>query len=516
MKKMKEKNGITLVALIVTIVILLILAGISILTLTNQGLFGNAKQAESKSKMAEARELIVFTLNEWHMDNASKGTAIDNFFNQKVVDNEIDAFEAGDDEGTYNIYKNGYVLTVDLKGNIVEEIQKSGPRPKTENVKITTTDGTTVVADNSVKGGTKLTINFDSSIEGGTIKSITPAVPYTTNGTEIEVKFTVVGTVNGTEYKKNFKVNLEKKYKQYGRIVDEVNKGTIKIGDYVSYTPDTISNTDEKYTTLISNFNTYSGKKNKPTQSKLNWRVLDVKDGQVRLISEEPSTFGVTLYGAIGYNNAVKLIDDTCRILYNNSKLASKVQNLKIEDIQEHLTYDYTQYTNPNVDTGKYGGTITMSGKEYPNIFQKEKTGWVNGIQGKEFDLSEQTDFFDETYTRAESIKLTQTYWCKYLKEEDFENPIYYKLFIWKGSDYYIRYFLSSRCVNVYNIYQPFWGVYYIKNGGPEIAYTFLAGGGQHTVDGCIRPCITLKSDVKIDGANSGDGSKVEQAYAIK
>ena len=33
----------------------------------------------------------------------------------------------------------------------------------------------------------------------------------------------------------------------------------VKVGDYVSYTPDTVSNTDTKYTTLISNLGTYSG-----------------------------------------------------------------------------------------------------------------------------------------------------------------------------------------------------------------------------------------------------------------
>ena len=210
---MKNTKGITLVALVITIVILLILAGISISALTNQGLFGKAKEAESKSKMADARELIVLTLNEWHMDNVSNGTTIDFFLNQKVIDNEIDSFESGDDEGTYNIYKNGYVLTVDSKGNIVEDIQKAGPKPKIQNIKITTKDGVEVT-DDSVKIGTPLVINFDSSIENGTIKSVTPAVPYTTNGTETEVEFVIIGTVNGTDYKKNLTVSVGKKYKQ--------------------------------------------------------------------------------------------------------------------------------------------------------------------------------------------------------------------------------------------------------------------------------------------------------------
>ena len=45
---MREKNikGITLVALVVTIIILLILAGVAIATLTQTGLFESAKQAK--------------------------------------------------------------------------------------------------------------------------------------------------------------------------------------------------------------------------------------------------------------------------------------------------------------------------------------------------------------------------------------------------------------------------------------------------------------------------------------
>ena len=48
----KNNKGITLVALVITIVILLILAGISISALTNTGLFEKAKEAKQKSENA--------------------------------------------------------------------------------------------------------------------------------------------------------------------------------------------------------------------------------------------------------------------------------------------------------------------------------------------------------------------------------------------------------------------------------------------------------------------------------
>ena len=55
---MKNKNnpkGITLVALVITIVILLILAGISIQALTNTGLFAKATDAKVKTQIARNR-----------------------------------------------------------------------------------------------------------------------------------------------------------------------------------------------------------------------------------------------------------------------------------------------------------------------------------------------------------------------------------------------------------------------------------------------------------------------------
>ena len=56
MRKLKQPNAITLVALVITIIILLILAGISIQAITNQGLFGRAKEARNKTENVQIEE----------------------------------------------------------------------------------------------------------------------------------------------------------------------------------------------------------------------------------------------------------------------------------------------------------------------------------------------------------------------------------------------------------------------------------------------------------------------------
>ena len=59
MNKLKSKKGITLVALVVTIVVLLILAGVSInLVLGNNGIIAKAKDAQRKSAEASQNDLI--------------------------------------------------------------------------------------------------------------------------------------------------------------------------------------------------------------------------------------------------------------------------------------------------------------------------------------------------------------------------------------------------------------------------------------------------------------------------
>ena len=62
-RNLRKNNGITLVALVITIIILLILAGISIASLSNTGLFKNAQKAKEESTKAAQNDLN--QLNEY-------------------------------------------------------------------------------------------------------------------------------------------------------------------------------------------------------------------------------------------------------------------------------------------------------------------------------------------------------------------------------------------------------------------------------------------------------------------
>ena len=64
----KSPRGITLVALVITIIILLILAAISIQALTNQGLFGRANDAKRESEIANIKEQIALDIYEKQLE----------------------------------------------------------------------------------------------------------------------------------------------------------------------------------------------------------------------------------------------------------------------------------------------------------------------------------------------------------------------------------------------------------------------------------------------------------------
>ena len=73
---MKEKNinGVTLVALVITIIILLILAGISIQAITNTGLFDKANEAKKQSDIANIKEQIQLEIYAKQAENTGEIT----------------------------------------------------------------------------------------------------------------------------------------------------------------------------------------------------------------------------------------------------------------------------------------------------------------------------------------------------------------------------------------------------------------------------------------------------------
>ena len=114
---MKEKSikGITLVALVITIVILLILAGISIQAITNTGLFENTKRAAEESKYANAEEKVKMAVMASYDENASLNKDL-----LKKSLNKIDGINPKVTEITWDLKVNvdGYEFTITEVGTV--------------------------------------------------------------------------------------------------------------------------------------------------------------------------------------------------------------------------------------------------------------------------------------------------------------------------------------------------------------------------------------------------------------
>ena len=134
MLKNKDK-GITLIALVITIIILLILAGISISALTNQGLFKNAKAAQNATEKAEAEQGQ--RLNEYedeinkYLENEDENTKA---FKEKVgkVLSTTDNTEIKDAKNNKIVVPAGFKIiegatTVD-KGIVIEDVTETATK----------------------------------------------------------------------------------------------------------------------------------------------------------------------------------------------------------------------------------------------------------------------------------------------------------------------------------------------------------------------------------------------------
>lgn len=70
----KANKGITLIALVITIIILIILAGVAVnLSLGENGIFNRAKTAREQYKMAEVKEKIELAIVDIQSEKISKG-----------------------------------------------------------------------------------------------------------------------------------------------------------------------------------------------------------------------------------------------------------------------------------------------------------------------------------------------------------------------------------------------------------------------------------------------------------
>lgn len=239
---MKRNNGITLIALVVTIIVLIILAGVSVnLVLGQNGIITKAKEAKKNHEREAVKEKVSLMMGECATEREENGKSLKNYLEDQEKLGKIESIGESEDneEGTQTIVIDGYGVVIDEETLEILEIEKVGPKPKISNIKITyidTTDGVEKEAtEKSVIEGTPLKITFDVSFEEGTLVRVNKGtlengkVEYTTDGAETKVIFIVIGKIGEEEYQRSKKIKLEEFYKQ------AIIADAVKVGDFVNY-----------------------------------------------------------------------------------------------------------------------------------------------------------------------------------------------------------------------------------------------------------------------------------------
>ena len=505
------EKAITLVSLVVTIVILMILAGITIAAVTgDSGIIYQTKDAKDALEIEEIRENIGLAYLKAEAGkrrrNADLSAKIKAELDKTYGTENVTVTKEND--GTYTVIVKENVFSIGEDGNIV--LDKS--RIIVGATRITDSNGA------EISQGTKLQeeegpvyIHFTVLLAGANDLAVTLAghTPTLTNGewiTEVsrngEYNFSITGTVDGVQATKTNQVNVN--------VFSNIPSG-LKIGSTVTYDPSITTSTSNH--TFNWEAELCSSTKTPTTEdvslvlagtgtnmSVTNWRVLSIdKENEiVELISTAPTANNVYLGEAQGYNNAVYLLNNACNSLYGGTLTKGGTtytiegRNVSIKDIEDRMTdtAKATAHSSNSSGTATWGNTTNAytSHKNYPTIYYQEVDSKINGnaltgtlnlwtkqttpihrtdgvseLQSDGTTLSSKTTT-DGKVQATTSIQPKQTSWNKDnsfmqtafkapegLNETDGTTNTNYSLLMTNGSGSTATYLLASRCVQLFS-----------------------------------------------------------------
>ena len=524
MLKKKEKQhrvanekAITLIALVVTIVILLILAGVTItMTLGQNGLFTRAREEAAAYNESEVRDDLSMLITQYTWDKAAEKT--DKSLGDYLKENGATSVKANADGTTLEVEYKGYVFTVNKDSGEITSVSKAGPRPQVSGVKVT--EDSAGKGNNVEQGkiaadsGKKLYITFTSSIEGGTT-TVSPAVPYevSKNGS---YKFTITGTVGSKTYTKEQTVTVN----QYKAVTSAL------IGKIVSYTPNTPS-TGYDLSTAKSGYG--SAQTIDGTYDPTTWKIMEVdENGNITKLLGIGAK-DVYFQGSTGYNNGVYLLNDICKSRYGNASLGATARSLTIEDIESRMNSKGIAARNAyKSGTTQYGTTrkYTVDTK-YPAIYAQEKYSGVdvsdvadgtqiiagsvdttaqskmnpNGKSGSDDIYTTLPETSETTGPSKTNLTCTQTYYEGSQSSSYFDDTNFYNMIFGTGTEFW----LASRYVVCYSDYSlADFGLRFVYRSSLLGNALFSSNGNSNDDYRRLGPVVSLGSGIQV---KSGSGT---------
>ena len=265
----RKNKGITLIALVITIIVLLILAGISIAMLTgDNGILKKATTAKEQTEQAQAKEKIQLEV----LGSIGNNGKVDLETLKTNIRNHIPEATISGDTFPLTVTVDGKTFIIDENGNIEE----SGPTAIIQEIKLVDSTGAEVTVENKPEEGQEgYQASFKVALtEAGTINSVT----Y--NGTEItgtNGEYKIPVTENKT-YKVsiNFTINGKTETKERDVTIKDLFKSPepIKAED--------IASNEETFKKVVG------GKVlNYGTDEEIEWKVFYADNSGIYLITSD-------------------------------------------------------------------------------------------------------------------------------------------------------------------------------------------------------------------------------------
>ena len=246
-ERVNGKNGITLIALVITIIVLLILAGVTIATLTgDNGILTKAQNAKEKNAQKTVEEQINLAVQA---SKINEGLVIDkDILEQELTNNGIEITKSGNDELPWTVKKDGYVYTISENGEIKEkegiaittgdiEILKGSTKGKKVSAQILSGETGTIKWEHtgnitlSATEGNEITVNVNSNANAGDTATITARIDGKTYQDSINVKI-VTQVTSVTAEKIEVSIGDKKKIEKITAMPE--NAEGIEVTSYVS------------------------------------------------------------------------------------------------------------------------------------------------------------------------------------------------------------------------------------------------------------------------------------------
>lgn len=380
-----QTKGITLIALIITIIILLILAGIAISSLTQTGLFAKAQEAKERTIKAQLKEEIELAIQEIQVEEVTKGNnvTLETLANGQLVSKLEDITATlGTNEITGEYKDYDYTIDSNLKVEIGGKVGGIKPTGKAEIL----TTGYMFEGDGTVE------IKITASISEGTITGIEAPNGTTLkeNISETEKKYTV--SQNGTYVFKisgdsgrntNVTVNIDKFLSVPHINISDIKSNEFKINVDTNYPEGVI--TEYKYyvgsdvksqgttdksivVTGLTDDTEYNNIKVEAYINPSTSKDSNVERVYTLMVREIPYSWDELLKIAHAISNTSTITSDSEEA---SVTVDGQVKTLKVGDITKVdgkkvriLGFNHDDLT----DTGAYGGTNTKAGISFEYI----------------------------------------------------------------------------------------------------------------------------------------------------